>query len=142
MLSTGLVRHESLIQAAVLISIHTAELSAAAVLINFWEPSAKVNNAVWITICLLVALGINLMGAGQLHSRLRGQRHTKTSYRCIRGSGVYICVSFLEYRRSSLSLLILVERSIKVITIVGLIILGIVLDLGGGPNHDRIGKSC
>ncbi|KAF7985764.1 hypothetical protein HWV62_369 [Athelia sp. TMB] len=28
---------------------------------------------------------------------------------------------------------------IKVITIVGLIIMGIVLDLGGGPNHDRIG---
>lgn len=27
--------------------------------------------------------------------------------------------------------------SIKVITIVGLIILGIVLDLGGGPDHDR-----
>ena len=25
------------------------------------------------------------------------------------------------------------------ITIVGLLILGIVLDLGGGPNHDRIG---
>ena len=30
-------------------------------------------------------------------------------------------------------------RSIKVITIVGLIILGVVLDLGGGPNHDRLG---
>ncbi|TBU25171.1 amino acid permease [Dichomitus squalens] len=29
--------------------------------------------------------------------------------------------------------------SIKVITITGLIILGIVLDLGGGPSHDRIG---
>ena len=29
--------------------------------------------------------------------------------------------------------------SIKVITITGMIILGIVLDLGGGPNHDRIG---
>ncbi|KAG8706833.1 hypothetical protein FRC09_002180 [Ceratobasidium sp. 395] len=29
--------------------------------------------------------------------------------------------------------------SIKVITAVGLIILGVVLDLGGGPNHDRIG---
>lgn len=28
---------------------------------------------------------------------------------------------------------------IKVTTIVGLIILGIILDLGGGPNHDRIG---
>jgi len=32
-----------------------------------------------------------------------------------------------------------VFASIKVITITGLIILGIVLDLGGGPNHDRIG---
>ena len=30
-------------------------------------------------------------------------------------------------------------RSIKVITITGLIILGIVLDLGGGPSHDRLG---
>lgn len=30
-------------------------------------------------------------------------------------------------------------RSIKVITITGLLILGIVLDLGGGPSHDRIG---
>ena len=29
--------------------------------------------------------------------------------------------------------------SIKVITITGLLILGLVLDLGGGPNHDRIG---
>jgi amino acid transporter len=29
--------------------------------------------------------------------------------------------------------------SIKVITITGLIILGIILDLGGGPNHDRLG---
>lgn len=29
--------------------------------------------------------------------------------------------------------------SIKILTIVGLIILGIVLDLGGGPTHDRLG---
>lgn len=29
--------------------------------------------------------------------------------------------------------------SLKVITIVGLLILALVLDLGGGPNHDRIG---
>ncbi|KZP32378.1 amino acid permease [Athelia psychrophila] len=80
-----------------------AELSAAAVLINFWEPSSKVNNAVWITICLLVALGINLLGAGAY------------------GEAEFIFAS------------------IKVVTIVGLIILGIVLDLGGGPNHDRLG---
>jgi len=32
-----------------------------------------------------------------------------------------------------------VFASIKVLTIVGLIILGIILDLGGGPDHDRLG---
>ncbi|KZP23307.1 amino acid permease [Athelia psychrophila] len=76
---------------------------AAAVLINFWEPSSKVNNATWITICLLVAVGINLLGAGAY------------------GEAEFIFAS------------------IKVVTIVGLIILGVVLDLGGGPNHDRLG---
>ncbi|RPD63001.1 amino acid permease [Lentinus tigrinus ALCF2SS1-7] len=78
-----------------------AELSAAAVLINFWNTS--VNNAVWITMCLVVVVTINLFGAG-----------------------VYGECEFIF-------------ASIKVITITGLIILGIVLDLGGGPNHDRLG---
>ncbi|KAI0639339.1 amino acid permease [Trametes polyzona] len=78
-----------------------AELSAAAVLINFWNKS--VNNAVWITMCLVVVITINMFGAG-----------------------VYGECEFIF-------------ASIKVITITALIILGIVLDLGGGPNHDRIG---
>ncbi|KAI9063004.1 amino acid permease [Trametes sanguinea] len=78
-----------------------AELSAAAVLINYWNKS--VNNAVWITICLVVVVTINMFGAG-----------------------VYGECEFIF-------------ASIKVITITALIILGIVLDLGGGPNHDRIG---
>ncbi|KAH9944440.1 amino acid permease [Epithele typhae] len=78
-----------------------AELSAAAVLINFWNKS--VNNAVWITMCLAVVVGINLFGAGAY------------------GEAEFIFAS------------------IKVITIVALIIMGIVLDLGGGPNHDRLG---
>lgn len=30
-------------------------------------------------------------------------------------------------------------NQIKILTLVGLIILGIILDLGGGPTHDRIG---
>ncbi|KAH8107079.1 amino acid permease [Cristinia sonorae] len=80
-----------------------AELSAAAVLINLWIKSTTVNNAVWITICLLVAVAINLLGAGAY------------------GEAEFIFAS------------------IKVLTIIALIILGIVLDLGGGPNHDRIG---
>lgn len=32
-----------------------------------------------------------------------------------------------------------ISASIKVITFLGLIIIGIILDLGGGPNHDRLG---
>ena len=46
------------------------------------------------------------------------------------------------YRRltsTKLSAHIAFSSSIKVITITGLIILGIIVDLGGGPNHDRIG---
>lgn len=78
-----------------------AELSAAAVLINYWNK--EVNNAVWITMCLIVVVIINALGAGAY------------------GEAEFIFAS------------------IKVITIVGLIILGIVLDLGGGPNHDRLG---
>ncbi|KAF9232361.1 amino acid permease [Melanogaster broomeanus] len=78
-----------------------SELAAAVALINYWQPG--VDNAIWITMCLAVAIGINLFGVG------------------IYGEAEFVFAS------------------IKVITIVGLIILGIVLDLGGGPNHDRIG---
>ncbi|KAF8522939.1 amino acid transporter [Hysterangium stoloniferum] len=78
-----------------------AELSAAAVLINFWNKS--INNAAWITICLVVVVGINFLG-----TRAFGE-----------------CEFWFA--------------SIKVITIVGLIILGLVIDLGGAPDKDRRG---
>ncbi|KAL0575811.1 hypothetical protein V5O48_006165 [Marasmius crinis-equi] len=78
------------------------ELSAASILIEFWIKSDKLNSA-WISICLVVVIVINVLGAGAY------------------GEAEFIFAS------------------IKVITIVGLIILGIVLDLGGGPSHDRIG---
>ncbi|KAF8807642.1 amino acid permease [Phlegmacium glaucopus] len=78
-----------------------AELSAASVLIGFWNK--EISPAVWIVICIIVVIAINLMGAG------------------VYGEAEFIFAS------------------IKVITITGLIILGIVIDLGGGPNHDRLG---
>ncbi|KAI0779577.1 amino acid permease [Fomes fomentarius] len=77
------------------------ELSAASVVIGFWNKS--VNPAVWVIMCLAVVVTINAFGAGAY------------------GEAEFIF------------------SSIKVLTIIGLIILGIVLDLGGGPNHDRIG---
>jgi len=40
-----------------------AELSAAAILINFWNRDTSLNPA-WITICMVVVIVINFMGAG------------------------------------------------------------------------------
>ncbi|KAI6044997.1 amino acid permease [Pisolithus marmoratus] len=81
--------------------LRLAELSAAAILVNYWHPN--VNDAVWVAICIVVVLTINMLGAGAY------------------GEAEFIFAS------------------IKVLTITGLIILGIILDLGGGPNHDRLG---
>ncbi|KAH7920395.1 hypothetical protein BV22DRAFT_1050370 [Leucogyrophana mollusca] len=99
----------------------SAELSAAATLIEFWKPG--VSNAVWISMCLVVAVGINLSGVGGFIpcSVWRFVAHLLAEV-----TGVYGEAEFIF-------------ASIKVITITGLIVLGIVLDLGGGPTHDRIG---
>ncbi|KAN0082933.1 amino acid-polyamine-Organocation superfamily protein [Tylopilus felleus] len=78
-----------------------AELSAAATVIDFWDH--KVNNAVWITMCLVVAVSLNIFEVG-----VYGEAE------------FWFC-------------------SMKVITLTGMVILGIVLDFGGGPNHDLIG---
>lgn len=77
-----------------------AELNAAAVLIGYWSDA---NPAIWITVCLVVAVAINLGGA-----RTYGEAE------------FWFAI-------------------IKVLTIVGLIILGIIIDAGGGPNGDAIG---
>ncbi|OJA12045.1 hypothetical protein AZE42_06700 [Rhizopogon vesiculosus] len=81
--------------------VSPAELSAAALLLNYW--GHKVNDSVWVVMCLVIVVTINMLGAGAY------------------GEAEFIFAS------------------IKVLTITGLIILGIVIDLGGGPNHDRIG---
>ncbi|KAF9229501.1 hypothetical protein BS17DRAFT_723335 [Gyrodon lividus] len=78
-----------------------AELSAAAILIDYWHPN--VNNAVFVMTCIIVVVTINMLGAGAY------------------GEAEFVFAS------------------IKVLTITGLIILGVVIDLGGGPDHDRIG---
>ncbi|KAI8593146.1 amino acid permease [Geranomyces variabilis] len=80
-----------------------AELSAAAVLINYWTTS--VNNGVWITMCLIFVAVINMFGA-----RAYGEAEFWFA-------------------------------SIKVLTIVGLIIVGIIIACGGGPNHNATGFS-
>ncbi|ORX35532.1 amino acid permease [Kockovaella imperatae] len=80
-----------------------SELSAVAVLVNYWLPVEKVNNAAWIAISYAVIVVLNLTT-----------------------SGVYGETEFIF-------------SSIKVLTIVGLIILGVCIDCGAGPTGHYIG---
>jgi amino acid permease len=43
--------------------IMPAELSAAAILIGYWNKA--INAAAWITICMVVVFVINMLGAGE-----------------------------------------------------------------------------
>ncbi|KAH0604649.1 uncharacterized protein H6S33_006317 [Morchella sextelata] len=79
------------------------QLTAAALVIQYWVDRDRVNPGVWIVIFLVVIVCINYFG--------------------IRFFGEF------EFWLSS----------IKVVTIVALIILSVVLVLGGGPDHDRKG---
>ena len=51
-----------------------AELSAASVLVNFWDKDTSLNSA-WIIICLIVVVIINSLGAGVAHSSSILPRH-------------------------------------------------------------------
>ncbi|ORZ09931.1 amino acid permease [Absidia repens] len=80
------------------------ELSASAVLVNYWITPDRISNAVWIIIFLLIVVAINFCGA-----RVYGEAEFWFA-------------------------------SIKIMTILGLIILGIIIDAGGAPpNHEVIG---
>ena len=78
-----------------------SELSAIAVLINLWNTT--INNALWISIFLLAAVTINLLGP-----------------------------SFFGETEFILA-------TVKIILITGLILLGIILAAGGGPDHKATG---
>ena len=119
-----------------------AELSAAAVLIDFWDKNTNLNSA-WVTICLLVVVSINFMGAGksreispteapQLMSMCR-------SLRCIWRGRIYLCFNQGSHHHRYGYFAGPFPRYPHAQEHLGLIILGVILDLGGGPDHDRIG---
>ncbi|KAK0629376.1 amino acid permease/ SLC12A domain-containing protein [Bombardia bombarda] len=80
-----------------------AEISAAAIVISYWEGAAEINVAVWITILLIFIIFLNIFAVA------------------IYGEAEF-CFA-----------------SIKIITIVGLLIMAFIVDLGGNPNHTRLG---
>jgi amino acid transporter len=77
------------------------ELTAASILINYWPNGVPL--AVWITILMVVIIGLNLF---PVH--------------------IFAETEFWF-------------AGIKVVMIVGLLILSLIIMLGGGPKHDRLG---
>lgn len=59
-----------------------AELSAASVLIGFWNKD--INPAAWVAMCMVVVIVINLLGAGKITS-------------VIIGGSAYLCVLLGAY---------------------------------------------
>lgn len=80
-----------------------AEISAAAVVISFWDTEGKINQGVWIAIIIVIIVCLNIFAVS------------------IYGEAEF-CFA-----------------SIKIITILGLLLCGVVIWLGGAPDHDRRG---
>ncbi|CAG8957966.1 hypothetical protein HYFRA_00000309 [Hymenoscyphus fraxineus] len=87
-------------QAAITLCV---EISAASIVINYWEGARHISVAVWITIIIIVVLGLNIFAVA------------------IYGEAEFVFAS------------------IKIITIVGLLLMAFIVDLGGGPKKDRLG---
>jgi amino acid transporter len=80
-----------------------AEISAAAVVVSFWDQEEKYNPAIWISLIIVLILCLNIFAVG------------------IYGEAEFIFAS------------------IKIITMLGLLLLGLIIMLGGAPDHDRRG---
>ncbi|TVY49622.1 putative proline-specific permease [Lachnellula occidentalis] len=80
-----------------------AEISAASTVIQFWDGAQNISVAAWISIIIVVVLGLNIFAVS------------------IYGEAEFVFAS------------------LKIITIVGLLIMAFIVDLGGGPKHDRLG---
>ncbi|EOA90317.1 hypothetical protein ACJQWK_07998 [Exserohilum turcicum] len=80
-----------------------AEISAAALLIDFWDQEQKYSPAIWISLIIVLIIVLNIFAVS------------------IYGEAEFIFAS------------------IKIITILGLLLAGFIIMLGGGPDHDRRG---
>ncbi|KAF5874922.1 putative amino acid transporter protein [Botrytis fragariae] len=80
-----------------------AEISAAAVVIDYWPGAVHINVAAWISLIIVLVICLNIFAVS------------------IYGEAEFIFAS------------------IKIVTIVGLLIMAFIVDLGGNPKHDRLG---
>ena len=79
------------------------EISAASLVIQYWDGAKNINVAAWISIVIVLVICLNIFAVS------------------IYGEAEFVFAS------------------LKIVTIVGLLIMALCLDLGGGPNHTRLG---
>lgn len=103
-----------------------SEVTAAGLVIQYWPINVSVG--VWIAIILL-GESIGLFGIPVSHARV--QANQESHYTVILLLNI-VAVSWYGEAEFWFA-------SLKIIAIIGLIILGVVLFFGGGPDHDRLG---
>lgn len=93
------------------------EIVAAAITIQYWN--YPVSPAAWVSIFLVIIIGINMVG--------------------VQGYGEAECVKHPLYPHQSTYRYRFFFSLIKIIAVVGFIVLGVILDSGGGLNGEYIG---
>lgn len=69
-----------------------AELSAAAAIIGYWDTTTPAMSAIWVSVGVIVAVGINALGVGK-HFLYGCSLLLTLHYRCIRRGGVLVQVN-------------------------------------------------
>ncbi|KAM6495240.1 general amino acid permease 1 [Amanita muscaria] len=93
------------------------EVTAAGILLTFWDSNIK-RQAIYIAVVSLAVCSINVFGV-----RYFGE--AEFSFSCIKSEDLML--EWVNLTRFEVTL------------IIGLLLAGLVIDLGGGPDHDRIG---
>jgi amino acid transporter len=93
------------------------QYTACAVVLNYWVPTSKVNNGVWIAIFIVGTGCLQLMPV-RYFGEFEVSCATKVNSDADRQ---FWCSTF------------------KIMTLTGLMLMALVVDLGGGPSGDRLG---
>ena len=153
--STGLPQGADRVLQTAAIGV-AGEITASSILITYWDNNVSFGEmdphrlqlilrnqskhlAIYITVVILIVIGINLMGSRYFgeckgHVPLLFESFLLTKIL----SGVRVC------NREAYVLQLILKRGVEcffgiVTMLTGLILFGLIIDLGGGPDHDRRG---
>ena len=130
-----------------------AEISAAAVLVSYWTPASDpgstcttgvCNNAMWVGLMLIV-VSQSVVACPTMETwtdwscDCLGSCYQLCGHPCIWRDGVLVLQFVQDPSSLARASLTIALAGIKVITVIGLIITGVVITAGGGPDGEAIG---